>query len=498
MDELEWARAELSQLEKMEFAHLEHLLAARKAVKVQRIRIEEIIKRRHPAIHRLPIELLARIFGFALIREEGKSKQFDVIRERRRNLAGVSRLWRDVILDTPDLWSDFGLTALRNQTPLKVQLRRSQDVPFYVTITDEAEYPGVERLLRDLLPTMNRWRSLHIYDVVDIPNLTAIIYTLNEGLFSSLVEFYVGMQHPGNGEYPDPHHLVRRMPVLKHLKLENFIGTNDFSTGPLETLELTFADGLSIPRSFHQRIPAQSLITLSLIGIVEGWKLRRNSIIFPLLRKLTLDISHPQVFLDAISAPKLQHFHYINHKSAWDAFGMYGLKFDCVHHLTFDATSVSVSRIKGVAFCQGFPNTTHAELHSDSLHFFFTPIGISGEFGERSQTPVDNWASLERLTILDSGAETKGFTSLVLWLENRRAGGLPKLHIKLTADPSNPVGAPEMSVLCRKLQDLCVLELDCLPLSPAAHFTGSTRPPYLILPAIEPDLVNDIFWVPTK
>lgn len=117
MDELEWARAKLSRLEIIERAHLEHLLAVRNAAKVQRIRIEEIVKRRYPAIYRLPIEILARIFRFALIREEGKSKQFDVIRERRRNLAGVSRLWRDVILDTPDLWSDFGLTHLRNQTP---------------------------------------------------------------------------------------------------------------------------------------------------------------------------------------------------------------------------------------------------------------------------------------------------------------------------------------------------------------------------------------------
>ncbi|KAI5995941.1 hypothetical protein EDD15DRAFT_560281 [Pisolithus albus] len=345
---------------------------------------------------------------------------------------------------------------------------------------------------------MNRWRSLHIYNVIDIPNLTAIIYTLSEGLFSSLEEFYVGMQHPGDGEYPDPHHLVRRMPVLKHLKFENFIGTDDFSTGPLETLQLTFADGLPIPQSFHQLIPAQSLITLSLIGIVEDWKPERNSITLPLLQKLALDISHPQVFLDAISAPKLQHFHYINHKSAWDAFGMYGLKFDCVHHLTFDATSVSVPLIEGVAFCQGFPNTTHAELHSDSLHFFFTRSRISGESGEWSQTPVDNWARLQKLTILDSGFETKGFASLVLWLENRRARGLPKLHIKLTADPSYPPGTEEISDVCRKLQGLCVLELDSLPLSPAAHLTGSTGPPYLILPAIEPELVSDIFWVPTK
>ncbi|KAI6121088.1 hypothetical protein F5141DRAFT_496765 [Pisolithus sp. B1] len=212
MDELEWARTELSQLEIIERTHLGQLLAARKVIQAQRIRIEEIIKRRQPAIYRLPIELLTRIFGFALVREEGKQKQFDVIRTRRRNLAGVSRLWRDVILTTPDLWSDIGLTPLRDQTPLLLQLRRSQGVPLDVTITDEAEYLHIEQLLRDLLPTTDRWRSLHIYNVVDIPNLTAIIYTLSEALFPSLVHFYVDMQHPGNGEYPDPHHFVRRTP----------------------------------------------------------------------------------------------------------------------------------------------------------------------------------------------------------------------------------------------------------------------------------------------
>lgn len=493
MDELDWARAELAQLEAIERTCLAQLLAARTAVKTQRIHIEELIKKRDPVIYRLPAELLVRIFGCAMVREERKPNQFDVIRERRRNLTSVSRLWRDVMLNTPNLWSDIGLTSLRDQTPLVTQLRRSQGVLLDITITDEAEYPDIERLLIHLLPTTNRWRSLHIYNVVDIPNLTAIIYQFSELPLPSLIDLYVDMQHPGNGEYPDPHHLLRWTPALKHVKLGNFVATDDFSTcGRLETLELIFADGFDIPPTFSSLIPAYSLITLSLVGRIPNWALKRNSIYFPLLEKLTLDIPRPERFLDAIFAPNLRHFHYMDNKSVWDAFGMYGLKFCNVHHLTFDATSFSVSQINGTAFCQGFPNTRYAALHSNSLPFFFTTIPMW------LQAPIDKWASLETLTILDSGIHTKGFVPLLQWLELRQVFDFPKLHIKLTGDPLSPLDATELSILYSKLKNLCVLELDCLPLSPAAHLTRTTGLPHLILPAIEPDLLNDIFWVPTK
>ncbi|KAI6040708.1 hypothetical protein EDC04DRAFT_1410941 [Pisolithus marmoratus] len=219
---------------------------------------------------------------------------------------------------------------------------------------------------------------------------------------------------------------------------------------------------------------------LTIIGRVEGWALRRSEIHFPLLEKLTLDIPHPELFLDAISAPNLQHFHYMDNKSLWEAFGIYGEKFSHVHHLTFDATSFSVSHLNGVAFCQGFPNTRHAALHSSSLQFFFAPVPMSRNYGVWSQTPVDNWTSLERLTILDSGIHTEGFKPLVRWLEARQAFALPKLHIKLTGDPLSPLDAVEISVLYSKLQGTCVLELDYLPLSPTAHLTRSTGPPYLV------------------
>ncbi|KAI6155286.1 hypothetical protein BKA82DRAFT_991802 [Pisolithus tinctorius] len=44
---------------------------------------------------------------------------------RRKNLAGVTRFWRGLILDTPSFWSDIGLTRDSVLKFLMTQLKRS-------------------------------------------------------------------------------------------------------------------------------------------------------------------------------------------------------------------------------------------------------------------------------------------------------------------------------------------------------------------------------------
>ncbi|KAI6101493.1 hypothetical protein EDD16DRAFT_1649457 [Pisolithus croceorrhizus] len=492
MDEVDRARAELARLESVEQSHLHQMMVARRAAKVQRILISELIKKRDPAIHRLPVELLVRIFGFALV---DYSWSTATIYQRRIKLAGVSRFWRDVILTTPTLWCNIYLaTSPREESMLISQLRRSQGTPLDITIPAKADYFTFYDSLPYLRQTTSRWRSLSIHNDNHHSNVPVIIPELFKLDFPSLVDLSIDVQH--DLEYQN---ILLRAPALKHLELQNFVANDDFSIpNQLKTLKLEYA-GSDIPLSFPSQIHNISLTVLSLTGRTHAWVLEPTSINFPNLEELTLNIPHPEKFLEAVIAPNLQHFRFLHDKGHWENLRLSGSKFSSVYHLTIDAVESLTQPFNGVAFCQTFPETRHAEFsYVSDLDVFFTPVPIPGKFmGSRS--PVDNWVSLERLTISDFFDYMHSFEPLVQWLKIRQELGLPKLYVKLAGHPEDLLDAEELSIICRRLQDHCILELGGLSFSPHAHVnTRSAGSPYLVLPPIDPALINDIFWMSTE
>lgn len=67
------------------------MLAARRAIEAQRIRIDKLIKKRDPPIHCLPGELLVRVFGFAMVLPDDTGpNELAMIAHLRRKLASVS------------------------------------------------------------------------------------------------------------------------------------------------------------------------------------------------------------------------------------------------------------------------------------------------------------------------------------------------------------------------------------------------------------------------
>ncbi|KAI6121087.1 hypothetical protein F5141DRAFT_1087627 [Pisolithus sp. B1] len=457
MDEVDRARVELARLESVEQSHLHQMMAARRAAEAQRILIKELIKKRDPAIH------LANYLWST-----------SMIYQRRMKLAGVSRFWRDVILTTPALWCDIYLaTSPREESMLISQLRRSQGAPLDITIAAKTDYSSFYKSLPYLRQTTNRWRSLCIRNDSYRSNVPAIIPELFKLDFPSLVDLSIDVQR--DLEYQN---ILLRAPVLKHLELQNFVANDDFSIpNQLKTLKLEYG-GSDIPLSFPSQIHNISLTVLSLTGRAHGWVLEPTSINFPILEELTLNIPHPEKFLEAIIAPNLQHFRFLHDKGHWETLASY--------HLTIDAVESLTHPFNGVAFCQAFPKTRHAEFsYVSDLDVFFTPVPIPGNsMGSRS--PVDNWL------------------------------GLPKLHVELAGHPEDLLDAEELSIICRRLQDHCILELGCLSFSPHARVnTRSAGSPYLVggrstsgtfflrikslnlqqvLPAIDPALINDIFW----
>ena len=157
-NELAAARAELTRLEKKELQLLQHLLDVRAALKTQRSKIDVLVRDRSCMISRLPTELLVRIFSYFL------SNFLVSVHPRRQLLAGVSRRWRDVILDTPILWECIRVSPSDEPFSLETQSKRSRDARLDVVITDwRRRMDDMQESLDIIIFSADRWRSLTIW-----------------------------------------------------------------------------------------------------------------------------------------------------------------------------------------------------------------------------------------------------------------------------------------------------------------------------------------------
>lgn len=131
-----------------------------------------------------------------------------------------------------------------------------------VAITDEAGELDVERSLNDLLSTANHWRSLCIYCCSYGLYLCATNRKLSKFEFPPPVEIFTTMNR--DSEYAGFQILLPRAPTLNHLRLENFIASDDFSiASAFKTPELIIDDSINIPRSFLCGFPLSNGIRFS-------------------------------------------------------------------------------------------------------------------------------------------------------------------------------------------------------------------------------------------
>ena len=115
MNDLVQARAELARLEAKAQALVKELLGIRTAVFAQRIKISELTRRRSP-IQILPTELLSYILNLEI-----RAHPFH---ERKQELAGVSRRWRDIILDDPAFWTTINIPVMTTSS-IQTHLQKS-------------------------------------------------------------------------------------------------------------------------------------------------------------------------------------------------------------------------------------------------------------------------------------------------------------------------------------------------------------------------------------
>ncbi|KAI5985470.1 hypothetical protein EDD15DRAFT_2364378 [Pisolithus albus] len=418
MGSLSGARAELAHLQRRELQLLQELSDVRKALAAQRVVLDELVKASAvPYIDRVPNELLAEIFL--------------LLRDERKSLVSVSRRWRTVVFDTGRMWSDIDL--LRDSpTMQKLYLERSRQAPLTLTI----DY--VEPDLDAFLPHANRWHTLH---VLGSTGMTLDI--ISEIILPSLRHLVIH----GDGFSLDEMLTMRSWaPALKHLELIQWEPPS--------------------PRwPLCQIIPAESLEELSITSY-DDWKLEKDSVHLPSLRRLALNLRDPIPFLEAIVAPKLASFCFTpdNHEGPIsETFAGTRMKFNNVSHLTLSPGHGVDKQTLGLfeLLCQVFCGIRHANIYVDYVRTLFPYYG---------QGAIDHWTCLESLDIQNIIlGSSQPFRDLICWFEKRMRFGQRKLHLKLTRKPvvDKLVMLNTSDTLFQRLQECCAsVVLDSIPVSP--------------------------------
>ncbi|KAI6014130.1 hypothetical protein PISMIDRAFT_236497 [Pisolithus microcarpus 441] len=156
--ELDQLRTELDRLRRRECELLQELSDVRAAAEIQSKKIDDIIEMQSVSvIDRLPVETLSRILHFAL--SVTRYKEWERHPLWKRQYAGVSRRWRDIILNSPLFWSSICVGFGWPSSYIKMHLARSHEHLLDITIR---QWSSDDELADPLLRCSRRWRSLTI------------------------------------------------------------------------------------------------------------------------------------------------------------------------------------------------------------------------------------------------------------------------------------------------------------------------------------------------
>ena len=398
MDELTEVRIELARLEKQEQGLTEQLYNVRTTVRAQRTKLDELIRRIHAPIDRLPNELLLRIFELSIHASVLAFPSCDVHSHRKLELAGVSRRWRDMVLGFPRLWTTIRVSPTWSESFVKAHVTRSCQSPLDIEIFTQDTVHTFRASVDILVDCAQRWRSLIIHGRGSSFDVSELLKRIEHVVFPSLT--HVSVQHV-------PSFLTDRFfrfyselcPHLQHLDLGgHFIPSLDFSIPPsLTSFAINCGRGDS-PSSILQHASLQKLTTLSLSGSCDGLKLHRNSLHLPLLKSFICKVSGAKMLIRAIVAPNLTNLTY----HPWGRERGYGAE----------------------SICSSFSAVRHVDLAADIMVSVFQPGNIPNP---------GYWLNLESLTVHLTDEYSLGFLGgLITWLEGRKGMRRPKLLIKFT------------------------------------------------------------------
>lgn len=502
MDELAKARIQLACLEQQERDLLRRLKDVRSAVELQRARIDALVRSiEHAPINRLPTELLLVILDLAI---NAAPVGCDIhLYTRKWELTCVSRRWRDIILNSPALWTSIKLTPAWDVSVVKAHVTRSRVRLLDIEVGQPWRSKGRDTLpaqLDAVVSSAHRWRSLIIHNSAGYMLTTHVLARIDYLKLSSLTHVSIPLYPPtireqDEGKLYYPNFLrLGRTSNLKSLELRNFVAPNDFQIPPgLTDLLLKLPDVRpSGSSSFLSSLSSKTLRNLSLSGDIDHWLLQPDTIHLPFLERLELRVSKAKDVLEAFVIPRLISFEYHPYRMQDPPSVVFrGLrsKFRTVEHLSFHLWEILEDHYEDAnTFCRAFPGVRHAQLHPTDIPSLFLSRDVS--------CAVDHWTHLESLTF-------KGLTrdllrtpnEFFLWLEQRKAKGKPMLRIKLSQIQGDDWGLDVswLSMLYESLHDFSILEFEDVPLMPAVMLSGNVDSALqLSMPELSPGLFSGI------
>jgi len=456
-DELAEARVELDRLEKQEQDLLAQLHTVRNAAQVQRTRIKELVKRIPTPISYLPNEILLQIIQLSLRSSINHGPNSSLAYYRlKKELAGVSRRWRDVILRSPVLWTTIKVTPAWGDSLMKTHITRSSQSPLDVDFCYWTAGKDMLIAMLDLLvPCAHRWRSLIIRDSVPYFHLSLVLQRIGCLSFPSLKRVSITPRHfdevsdDWNSRFLRPGSSCQ----LEYLELgRQFVVSADFKIPScLSTLVLELHHGENAVLSSLLELPSCARLTvLSLSGNMGVFHQQPpNSVQLPLLDKLICKAADVGGLLHAIVAPKLRHFEYrpirVDDISA-DLFTGLESKFSNVSQIVLFSSGIE----HDIEFvCLAFPGVRHAVLHEDDAKAVFASMDT---------VPTStSWQHLESLAIEGSHVRHHPdyLGTLVAWLRERQFMGRPNLRVKLCSFQGDPSW---FSAVQNALQEQCTVE----------------------------------------
>ena len=481
VDVLAQVRIELERLQEEERVLQEHLSSVRVAIEAHQSRIEDLVQTRPPPIGFLPFEILSYVLELATLPLHPR---------RKRELASVSRTWRDVILHSPIFWHTIDLSPGRaNMSLVKSHVSRSRQSPLDITIQSwQNSRVQLCALLDVVVPHAHRWRTLDVrsnshyclQSILDKMNDLKLPSLERATIISTAYIKYPTFLYPENS------------PALQTLELRPLAPMDDFPSGRgITDLSLQFSPQRLGPLTLPSLLSSDKLTTLEL-AYSDNPSLNPDSIFLPRLTSLTLKAMHPRGLISALVAPNLSHLCFtavIPCDGLSTVFGGFESKFRGVHHLVLDAPASTLTVECAEAVSSVFSNVHHVEMHTAETHVFFrtTLDGLC---------PVDRWESLESLTFRRMSVYYESSTEhLVRWLQRRKLAGRPMLRVKLVDcmfrsdddvddhdDDDGYSSKPySLSHFYDSLRDICILGVEGISLRTEVVLSlSSSSPPRLV------------------
>ncbi|KAL0060444.1 hypothetical protein AAF712_012766 [Marasmius tenuissimus] len=159
--------------------NLEDRILALKAKKEKAERRISTVASLFSPIRRLPSEVLQEIFIFASVVEYGN--MFGVAstwESRTLRISTVCYRWRSIALDTPEIWTRFGVELTqRALNPVQLFLDRSKSRPLSLTMIQTTTVDGAtldESVLGLLVSQSHRWQFVDSFDLFDYPDINRL------------------------------------------------------------------------------------------------------------------------------------------------------------------------------------------------------------------------------------------------------------------------------------------------------------------------------------